>query len=87
MLAEPRHSPGRSPRPHPACLDQEPFNGAYLDSLGWAYYKQNKLDQAEHTLRKAVERESHDPTIREHLGDVLAKQGARSLPSSNGKNP
>jgi tetratricopeptide (TPR) repeat protein len=60
-------------------LDQEPFNGAYLDSLGWAYYKQNKLDQAELTLRKAVERESHDPTIREHLGDVLAKQGRMEL--------
>ena len=60
-------------------LDQEPFNGAYLDSLGWTYYKQNKLDQAELTLRKAVERESHDPTIREHLGDVLAKQGRTEL--------
>jgi len=60
-------------------LEQEPYNGAYLDSLGWAYYKENKLDQAELTLRKAVERESHDPTIREHLGDVLAKQGRMEL--------
>jgi tetratricopeptide (TPR) repeat protein len=60
-------------------LDLEPYNGAFLDSLGWAYYKQNKLDQAELTLRKAVERESHDPTIREHLGDVLAKQGRMEL--------
>jgi tetratricopeptide (TPR) repeat protein len=60
-------------------LDQEPYNGAFLDSLGWAYYKQNKLDQAELTLRKAIERESHDPTIREHLGDVLAKQGRMEL--------
>jgi len=60
-------------------LELEPFNGAFLDSLGWAYYKQNKLDQAELTLRKAVERESHDPTIREHLGDVLAKQGRMDL--------
>jgi tetratricopeptide (TPR) repeat protein len=60
-------------------LDQEPFNGAYLDSLGWTYYKQSKLDQAELTLRKAVERESHDPTIREHLGDVLARQGRMDL--------
>ena len=56
-------------------LDQEPFSGAYLDSLGWVYYKQNKLDEAEATLHKAVERESHDPTIRGHLGDVYAKQG------------
>ena len=60
-------------------LDQEPYNGAYLDSLGWAYYKENKLDQAELMLRKAIERESHDPTIRGHLGDVLAKQGRLEL--------
>ncbi len=56
-------------------VDLEPFNGAYLDSLGWVYYKQNKLDEAEITLRKAVEHEPHDPTIREHLGDTYAKQG------------
>jgi Flp pilus assembly protein TadD len=60
-------------------LDLEPYNGAYLDSLGWTYFKQNKLDQAELIMRKAVERESHDPTIREHLGDVLAKQGRMEL--------
>jgi predicted negative regulator of RcsB-dependent stress response len=30
-------------------------------------------------LRKAVERESHDPTIRSHLGDVYAKQGRMDL--------
>jgi tetratricopeptide (TPR) repeat protein len=60
-------------------LDQEPYNGAYLDSLGWTYYKENKLDQAELMLRKALERESHDPTIRGHLGDVLAKQGRIEL--------
>ena len=56
-------------------LDQEPFNGAFLDSLGWVYYHENKLDSAESSLRKAVEREPHDPTIRGHLGDILAKQG------------
>jgi tetratricopeptide (TPR) repeat protein len=54
---------------------QEPGNGAYLDSLGWAYYKQNKLTEAEEALRKAAERESHDPTILGHLGDVYAKMG------------
>ena len=56
-------------------VDQEPFNGAFLDSLGWVYFKQNKLDDAESMLRKAVEHEPHDPTIRSHLGDVYAKQG------------
>ena len=60
-------------------VDLEPQNGAYLDSLGWVYYKQNKLDEAETMLRKALDHEPHDPTIREHLGDVLAKQGRTEL--------
>src|SRR5271168_366839 len=54
---------------------QEPSNGAYLDSLGWAYYKQNKLTEAEENLRKANDRQKHDPTILGHLGDVYAKLG------------
>ena len=56
-------------------VNLEPFNGAYQDSLGWVYFKQNKVDEAETWLRKAIEHEPHDPTIRLHLGDVLAKQG------------
>jgi tetratricopeptide (TPR) repeat protein len=56
-------------------VTQEPSNGAYLDSLGWAYYKQNKLTEAEESLRKACERQKHDPTILGHLGDVYAKLG------------
>ncbi len=56
-------------------LVEEPHNGAYLDSLGWAYYKLGRLTEAEEPLRRAVERSSHDPTIREHLGDVYAKLG------------
>jgi tetratricopeptide (TPR) repeat protein len=56
-------------------LKDDPFNGAYLDSLGWIYFKQNKLVDAEATLRMAEERESHDATIHSHLGDVYAKTG------------
>ena len=60
-------------------LKEEPYNGAYLDSMGWIYYRQNKLEQAETTLRQAVERDSHDPTIHSHLGDVYAKLGRNEL--------
>ncbi len=56
-------------------VQQEPANGAYLDSLGWVCFKQNKLAEAEESLRKAVSRESHDPTILGHLGDVYLKLG------------
>ena len=60
-------------------LSDDAYNGAYLDSLGWIYYKQGKYAEAEATLRKAVERERHDPTIHSHLGDVYAKTGRTDL--------
>jgi tetratricopeptide (TPR) repeat protein len=63
-------------------LKEEPYNGAYLDSMGWIYYKQNKLGEAEATLRKAVERDSHDPTIHSHLADVYARLGRNELAAS-----
>jgi tetratricopeptide (TPR) repeat protein len=56
-------------------VDQDPNNGAFLDSLGWAYYKQNKLTEAQESLEKAVSREGRDPTILSHLGDVYLKEG------------
>jgi tetratricopeptide (TPR) repeat protein len=60
-------------------LKEEPYNGAYLDSMGWIYYHQNKLIEAEATLHRALERDSHDPTIHSHLGDVYAKLGRNEL--------
>ncbi|MBM3776174.1 MAG: tetratricopeptide repeat protein, partial [Acidobacteria bacterium] len=56
-------------------LQIEPFNGAFLDSLGWAYYRQNRLAEAEAALLRAIERVRRDPTIHDHLGDVYLKQG------------
>jgi tetratricopeptide (TPR) repeat protein len=60
-------------------LKEDPYNGAYLDSLGWIYFKENKLTASESTLRKAVEREPHDATIHSHLGDLYAKMGRSEL--------
>ena len=56
-------------------LEMEPNNGAYLDSLGWAYYKLNQLDLAEEYLLKSVERVPTDPAILDHLGDLYHKSG------------
>ncbi len=56
-------------------LEDDPHSGAYLDSLGWAYFKQNRLDLAEQHLRKAAARLPNDPTIRGHLGDVFYQTG------------
>lgn len=56
-------------------LADDPYNGAFLDSLGWAYFKQGKLEAARAELEKAVARTAHDPTLREHLGEVYYKMG------------
>lgn len=60
-------------------LVEDPQNAAYQDSLGWAYLKQDKLIEAEELLRQAAARESHDPTILSHLGDLYAKMGKDNL--------
>jgi tetratricopeptide (TPR) repeat protein len=56
-------------------LALEPTNGAYLDSLGWAYFKLGKYDLAEESLNKAAVHMGTDPTVQEHLGDLYQKTG------------
>ena len=55
-------------------LARSPNNGAYLDSLGWVYFRLGRLSEAEENLRRAVDRTPRDPTVHDHLGDVLMKE-------------
>jgi tetratricopeptide (TPR) repeat protein len=59
-------------------LKIEPNNGAYLDSLGWAYHKMKRNDMAQGPLEKAVRLIPNDPTIREHLGYVYLALGQKA---------
>lgn len=52
-----------------------PDNDAYLDSLGWAYFKMGKLADAEKYLTKAAKINKTSSELREHLGDLYYKQG------------
>lgn len=61
----------------------DPQNGAYLDSLGWAYYKMGNYELAEENLRRAVERMGDDPTIHEHLGELYLKTGRLKLAATH----
>ncbi len=54
-------------------IQLDPQNGAYLDSLGWTYFKLGNYQAAEQMLRKAVERIQNDPTVLDHLADVMQK--------------
>jgi tetratricopeptide (TPR) repeat protein len=56
-------------------LQLEPENGSFLDSLGWAYFKADKLDLAEDSLRRAAEQLHTNSVIQEHYGEVLLKLG------------
>jgi tetratricopeptide (TPR) repeat protein len=56
-------------------LELDPQNGAYLDSLGWVYFRQNKLPEAENMLVQALAKIGKDPTVHDHLGDIYFKQG------------
>src|SRR5271168_1971090 len=61
----------------------EPTNGAYLDSLGWAYFKLGKYDLAEESLTKASLRMGSDPTVQDHLGDLYQKTGRLKLAAAH----
>ncbi|HEY6507464.1 MAG TPA: tetratricopeptide repeat protein [Vicinamibacterales bacterium] len=56
-------------------LESEPDNGAYLDSLGWAYFRRGELAEAEKYLNAAAQRMPGNSEVQEHLGDVLARRG------------
>jgi tetratricopeptide (TPR) repeat protein len=56
-------------------VELEPMNGAYLDSLGWVYFRLGEYELSEENLRQAVDRDQADPTVHEHLGDLYEKTG------------
>ena len=64
-------------------LTLEPNNGAYLDSLGWTYFKLGKYDLAEENLNKAAVHMGSDPTVQEHLGDLYQKTGRLKLAAAH----
>ncbi|MCU0291975.1 MAG: tetratricopeptide repeat protein [Thermoanaerobaculaceae bacterium] len=61
-------------------VEQDPTSGAFLDSLGWVYFRLGDLDLAEKYLVQAVGLEAFDATLHEHLGDLWTarKQPARA---------
>src|SRR5208283_4776617 len=64
-------------------VDLDPANGAYLDSLGWAYFRLGKYELAEDNLLKASQKINSDPTVLDHLGDLYQKTGRLKLAATN----
>ena len=58
-------------------LELEPDNPAYLDTLGWIYFMQGDVERALKEIQRAANLMPEDPTIVEHLGDVMDKTGKK----------
>lgn len=52
-------------------VDLRPENAAYLDSLGWVYYKLGMMTEARTYLRRASEKAPDNDVIKKHLFEVL----------------
>jgi tetratricopeptide (TPR) repeat protein len=48
-------------------VDRKPQNPAYLDSLGWAYFKSGELAEARTWLRRALDLVPQDKEVRDHM--------------------
>jgi len=51
-------------------LAVDPDNGSYLDSLGWALYKQGHYEEARRFLERAAGLLADNSVIQDHLGDA-----------------
>ena len=60
-------------------VELDPQNYAYLDTEGWVYFRQGEYAVAENLLQKAVDRNATDPTLHDHLGQALEKEGKLKL--------
>jgi tetratricopeptide (TPR) repeat protein len=61
----------------------DPENPAYLDSLGWVHFRRGAMEEAEFWLRRAIELDDGDGTLRAHLGEVLLARGETQEGSEN----
>jgi len=67
-------------------VSNEPDNYAYLDSLGWAYYRLGRYKEAVSTLQQAAQlAEGEDGTVLDHLGDAYLALGQKEKALSSWK--
>ncbi len=62
-----------------AALLVDQWNGAYLDSLGWAYFMMGRYEEARGYLERAAREYPLDGTVLEHLGDLYSLLGEREM--------
>ena len=56
-------------------ISYQPENAAYLDTIGWIYYKRGEYEQAREFIQRSVDTGESGPEVYEHLGDVFEALG------------
>jgi tetratricopeptide (TPR) repeat protein len=74
MLAERRDRLDEAVTLLQRALKVEPDNPSYLDSLGWAYFQQGRVDLADAPLTEAAEKLTTSSVVQDHLGDLRFRQ-------------
>jgi tetratricopeptide (TPR) repeat protein len=63
-------------------LELDPESGAFLDSLGWLYFRRGDYQRAVDTLERAAALDPDEPLIIEHLGDAYRRTAKNSQAAS-----
>ncbi|MGA9825253.1 MAG: tetratricopeptide repeat protein, partial [Methylocystis sp.] len=58
-------------------VDLKGRDGYIVDSLGWAYFRLGRYDEAVNELEKAIDLKPSDPVINDHLGDAYWHVGRK----------
>jgi tetratricopeptide (TPR) repeat protein len=56
-------------------LENDPENGAYLDTMGWIHFKLGNYEKAIDYIQQALDKRPDNAEVMEHLGDVYEKLG------------
>ncbi|MBZ9733190.1 tetratricopeptide repeat protein [Mesorhizobium sp. CA18] len=58
-------------------VDLRPNDGYIVDSLGWAYFRMGRFDDAVREMERAVSLKPEDPVLNDHLGDAYWRVGRK----------
>jgi tetratricopeptide (TPR) repeat protein len=73
VLVDANIDPSRGLRFCRKAVDHRPQSAVYLDSLGWAYFKNGSVQEARVWLRRALDLAPHHPDIRNHMRVVVGE--------------
>lgn len=56
-------------------IEINPENAAYLDTVGWVYFKLGDYDRAQRFIKASIDTGESSAEVLEHMGDVYEKMG------------